>query len=271
MRTVLRLIQAAGLVALAVIALAACGSGDPIPANAVAVIGGRPVPKATLAHWMKTLTGGDFYEITSTTAPAGLVSYPPNYGPCIADLRAIAFAPDAVHGPLSTGDLAAKCRELYEGIQEQAMNYLVDASWVLGQSAEQGMKVSEAQVKEGLKQFVSESLKTEPLQEYLVVRHWTLADELLVERLDLLEAKLQIEGKNKLMKSGGVKAVEAYEQKWVANTDCRAGYVVEDCKQFKRPVKPNANAPAVVMEEIGRWDPATSHGFTGQPVHSPGA
>jgi foldase protein PrsA len=38
--------------------------------------------------------------------------------------------------------------------------------------------------------------------------------------------------------------VKAFQKKWTAKTDCRSGYVVQDCKQYKAPKTPTTAAPA---------------------------
>lgn len=39
------------------------------------------------------------------------------------------------------------------------------------------------------------------------------------------------------------KFVKSFKKKWIAKTDCRAGYVVEDCKQYKAPKTSSTGVP----------------------------
>jgi foldase protein PrsA len=39
--------------------------------------------------------------------------------------------------------------------------------------------------------------------------------------------------------------VKEFKKKWTAKTDCRAGYVVQDCKQYKAPKTTSTSTPAV--------------------------
>jgi foldase protein PrsA len=41
------------------------------------------------------------------------------------------------------------------------------------------------------------------------------------------------------------KFVKEFKKKWMAKTDCRAGYVVTDCKQYKAPKTTSTSTPAV--------------------------
>jgi foldase protein PrsA len=41
------------------------------------------------------------------------------------------------------------------------------------------------------------------------------------------------------------KFVKEFKKKWMSKTDCRAGYVVTDCKQYKAPKTSSTSAPAV--------------------------
>jgi hypothetical protein len=47
---------------------------------------------------------------------------------------------------------------------------------------------------------------------------------------------------------------------------CNPGYIVEHCKGFTPPEHYPGLSPAVQLQEIARWRPETSHGFTGQPA-----
>jgi len=40
------------------------------------------------------------------------------------------------------------------------------------------------------------------------------------------------------------KFVKDFKKKWMSKTDCRAGYVVSDCKQYKAPKTPSTSTPA---------------------------
>ncbi len=41
------------------------------------------------------------------------------------------------------------------------------------------------------------------------------------------------------------KFVKEFKKKWMSKTDCRSGYVVTDCKQYKAPKTPSTTTPAV--------------------------
>jgi foldase protein PrsA len=40
------------------------------------------------------------------------------------------------------------------------------------------------------------------------------------------------------------KFVKDFKKKWIAKTDCRSGYVVADCKQYKAPKTTSSTTPA---------------------------
>jgi foldase protein PrsA len=40
------------------------------------------------------------------------------------------------------------------------------------------------------------------------------------------------------------KFVKEFKKKWMSKTDCRAGYIVTDCKQYKAPKTPSTSTPA---------------------------
>ncbi len=40
------------------------------------------------------------------------------------------------------------------------------------------------------------------------------------------------------------KFVKNFKKKWIGKTDCRSGYVVADCKQYKAPKTKSSTTPA---------------------------
>lgn len=249
-RTVSKLVKmvAAVLAAFTVIVgLAACGGGDGA-SEAVARVGKTEITKPELNHWMATLLGGDFYEITGKVAPQHLVSEPVRIGVCTKNLATL-----APH--LTSAQLVARCRQLHSLLREQAIEYLIEADVVTEEDAELGITVDQNEVEAAFNTMRSEDLPTEAvLREYLVARHWSLSDELFLVKRDLQSSKRLKKVHEKLGKGVSEAALDAYYnevmKKWVANTSCMPGAVVDGCKEYKPPKAPVTISPAIAIEEI---------------------
>ncbi len=245
------------------VGLAACGStaasspathahGDPVVAlrgNVVAQVGGTVITKAMLGHEMSTIFGGDYYEINLRPAPRALVSEPPNYPACLAQLKAIVRPLPAGSRP-PVAQLALKCQQVYQAIKLQALGVLLADQWYKGLDAAQGVTVSEAEAEHALAQVqASQFPKEGEFQSYIAERHWTVADELLLLTMDLLSTKIQ-----EKIKTSGEPVSEALNRAaatWKAQTRCRTGYVVERCSQYTTSsVNLSTPSPAVLVEQL---------------------
>lgn len=238
---------------LALGGLSACGGGGGLPDNAVAQVGGTTITKATLSQWMSTLAGGDFYELSHITPPDGLVSDPPNYAICIAGLKRLA-------PKLSSAETKSKCEQLYQALKQQAVSYLLTSQQNFGEDAEVGVKASEDEVKQQFEKVKSELFPTEAdLQQYLAARNWTTPVELFLIKRNVLSSKLARKLQEKFSdERASIAYFHSARKKWTAKTDCRPGYVVEQCKQYK-PGKTASTmlSPALLIKEIAAARPNT--------------
>lgn len=231
---------------LTLLGVAACGGGaDAPPADVVAHVGGTPITRATLNHWMSTIVSGDYFELTSKVAPAGIVSDPPNYLRCQAIYEAISAKLPPGRPRPSAELLATKCRQLNKALEEQALSFLIETQWSLDQDAEQGIKVTSAEVNRRFKQYKAEEFSSEAeFQTYLADRRWSLSDDLFLIRKDLfssrLIAKLGAEKRSLLVFS------RESAKRWRARTSCHTGYLVEQCNGYKAPATP-VPAPEIMI------------------------
>jgi hypothetical protein len=248
---------AALAVCLVLIGVIACGGGGGIAGDSVAQVGATAITKAELGHWMSTLTGGDFYEVArGHAAPAALVSEPPNYAACVSSLQAAAAGahrtgqqqPASAAPRTTAAQLLTKCRQLYVALRLQATAYLVEAHWLIGAAAEDGVTVTDGEVLRELQRIkASEFPKPGQFQRYLAANRRSLADELLVVKLHVLSQKLQ-----EKMSSGGKRAtikLSEVGQRLTAKTSCRPGYVVPHCRQFRK-WRTIVRDPAVLLEQV---------------------
>jgi hypothetical protein len=248
------------LVATALVAasLAACGGGGTMPADAVAQVGETAITKASLNHWMSTIIGGDFYEITHKVAPTGMVSEPPDYATCTIALETLPSSSGKTKPPAV--QLKSKCEQLYHALKQQTLSYLISAQVAVGQDRDQGLKVTGREVEQAFKRLqASQFPKEAELQQYLANRHWALSDELFLLKRDLLSSKLRAKIEKKYGGATGeqalIKYVHGATTLWIARTTCRSGYVVQGCKQYG-PAQAAATAaapsPDALIEELVR-------------------
>jgi hypothetical protein len=248
---------------LILLGAAACGGGGSSSASSsssagagaggvVARVASSPITRSAVSHWMSTLAGGDYFELSRRhTIPADLVSEPPNYATCVARLEsAAASAPRKLSQP-SGVQLLTKCRQLQHALRSQAVAFLVRAQWLTGLAGDLGVKASDAEVLQFYKRsFAAQYPNQAALNGYLASTRASVSDELLLVKLDLLSQKtLQ---KVKAEGARGPAELSQAEARWTAKADCRPGYVVEHCKQFHGEPPPSAASPpaSVLMEQV---------------------
>jgi hypothetical protein len=252
--------------ALAVGALTACGSGasanrqapggqSPSGASSevVAQVGSAPITRAQVSHWMTTFARNDYAAVSQiaahdTSVPEGLVSDPPNYARCVAALEAVA-AKSPAPGAKETGvQLLGKCRQLYQALRAQATTYLVSVQRTIGLGRDQGVTPTDAEVQRLFDQFKAREFHTDAaFKRYLANSQRSVPDIMVAMRVDVIS-----NGIIKRLKSlqGKLRYNEA-EQRWTQKTSCKAGYVVEHCKQYKGGgLYPSTPPASVLMEQV---------------------
>jgi hypothetical protein len=271
-----RLVLAAAALALLAAVMTACGgsggntdgpsgssnvsstSAGPGSGEVVARVGSTPITRATVNHWMATLAGGDYYELSAGhTVPEQLVSDPPRYGVCVSHLEAAAASAPFKAVQPSGVQLLAKCRELYQALRSQAVTLLVEIEWIFGLAAEEGVTVTDAEVLAAYKNSTAERFPSPALlSRNQAAKRISISDELLLIRRDLLSERIVAKLKSK---SGRLSGLSQLEARWRPRIDCRPGYVAEHCKQFNGAPPPSPGRPpaSILMEQVATL--ATGH------------
>ena len=244
-----RTVAILALACLFVGGLTACGGGT--KDEVVAKVGSAGITTAEINHWMATLAGGDYYEVSRKhTMPAGLVSEPADYARCTVNLNAAVGSVGPPPAKPSSSLLLSKCRQLHYAVRQQAAQFLVEAQWLIGLAAEEGFTASDREIKETFAEIKKQEFPSaRKLQQFLADNRRSLADELFVVKLDVIRRKLQ-----KQLTTGGKQAqIKLVEngRTWTAKTTCQAGYVVAHCRQYKgeRPTTHDLSA-AVLIEQV---------------------
>jgi phosphatidylethanolamine-binding protein (PEBP) family uncharacterized protein len=186
--------------------VAGCGSGSSISSPAV------PVSPAASATKSSAVPAADAVALVSGT-PISKSSY--------AHWLAVEKALGASGSP-----------------SHQALGFLITSQWVLGEAAARRISVSDAEVKQHFAQLVHQSFpKAGSLKKYLAKAAETEADLLARIKVELLAARIAAKvtaGKSPSQRSGLLTAFEHnFHAHWKRLTVCHAGYVMEDCKQYK--------------------------------------
>lgn len=224
----------------------------PSSGEVVARVGSVPITKAQVNHWMATVAGGDYYQLSGGhTVPEGLVSDPPRYGVCVERLEAAAAAAPRKLYTLTGVQLLTKCRQMYQALRTQATALLVSIEFVFGLGEEEGITVSDAEVLAADKRSNAERFHTQAqLNSDRAAKRVSVSDNLLLVKQNLFSQKLLAKLKAHGRELANLLALA--EATWKEKTTCRPGYVVEHCKEFKGAPPPSPASPpaSVLMEQV---------------------
>jgi foldase protein PrsA len=213
--------------------MSACGSSA---SEAVAKVGNSSITKATFEHWIPIKAVAGYQDVPNGPVPRGVIPDPPNYTECVAYLEATAQAA-APRSPLGqskppTIQLRSACRQKYQALRQEVLDFLIGAGWLAGEAADEGLKVTSGEVKHRFEMVTKSEFHTDAeFKKYLSNTHQTVADQMFRSRLKLLSAKIQ--QRNILERKMGVQQfLVAFMKKWSARTNCHSAYVVQGCRQY---------------------------------------
>lgn len=181
-RAYIAVLCAAGL---SVVPLARAGD---VPSDAIATVGDVSISRAAFDHWLVVAQ-------KSAAAGAGEAAPPldpPDFIACAA-FRRVHDPKPAIGRPAPTqAGLVAKCRGDYVSARAQAVPFLITATWLQGEAAEQGVTVSDTEVAKTLASTEAEQFPTAAaLARFLMSSGETRADLLLRVRIETLSNKLR--------------------------------------------------------------------------------
>lgn len=192
---------ALGAVLLAGGTLAACGG---IPGDAVVSVNGKAITNETFNHWM-AIAASSSSPAAGKTASKPAVPDPPTYSKCIAHLQATAPKPAKGQPKPTEAMLKTQCEQQFTALKQEVLGFLISANWVLGEAEEQGVKVSDAEVKKQFNTIKNQQFPKEAgFQKFLANTGQTVSDLLLRVKLNLLSSKIQ----QKITKKGGKKPTQ---------------------------------------------------------------
>ena len=185
MNRILRLLPALG--AFFVVATATAGCGNSVPGNAVASVDGQAVSKTDFDKWFNIAAS------TSQGTGAPKVKYdPPGFAGCVTSKRTSAPKPAKGQPVTSDAQYKAQCKQEFEGIRDQVMQFLILVRWVDGEAKSQGVNVSQ---KEADKQYETAKKQSFPkeadFQKFLKANGMTALDAKYQVRFNTVYTKLR--------------------------------------------------------------------------------
>jgi len=200
-----RFLAAPAAVVLSAVALSACG--DAVPGNAVVKVGDTSITKSNFNHWM------DVAAISSQGAanpqlaaqgkkPTVAIPKPPDFKACVAKKAKEAPKPAKGQPKPTNAQFKTQCKQEYEGLRDQVLQFLISAEWIQGEASDRDVKVTDKEVKKQFDTTKKQSFpKEKDFQNFLKSSGMTLDDLLFRVELDTLSNKLRekvTKGKDKV-------------------------------------------------------------------------
>jgi hypothetical protein len=153
----------------------------------------------------------------------------------------------------------------------RALAVLITSQWIVGEAQARHVEVSEAEVKQRYTQIVHQSFpKAGALEKFLATSGETEADLLARIRVEALTSHISAQATAKKSGSQREALLAAFEKSfhahWKALTDCKPGYVMEDCRQYKGKQE---NLTATTTNSTAASSSSSSASRAGEPALRP--
>src|SRR3954453_18606524 len=171
LRTALPIAACAALIA---------GCGADVPNNGVAKIGDTVITKDQFNHWLNAAAHGSAAPGSTVTIPD-----PPSFTKCVANLGKQPV-PKGAKKP-TKAQLKTECKQQYDALKQQVMQFLVSAEWIQQEAKKQNVKVSDKEVQKQFQDQKKQSFqKDADYQKFLKNSGMTEADLLFRVKLDVI-------------------------------------------------------------------------------------
>jgi foldase protein PrsA len=161
--------------------VAGCGG---VPGNAVAEVDGKAIEKDTYEHWLNVAA--------KSAGPDAKVPVPPDYTECIAQAKKTAAKPAEGQPKQTDADYKKQCEQQYNQLRDQVLGLLISFEWIEREAEDQGIKVTDAEVKKSFDEQKKQSFpKTADYEKFLKDSGQTNEDVMQRVRLDTLSQKIR--------------------------------------------------------------------------------
>ncbi len=173
------------------LALGACGSD--VPGNSVVKVGDQSIKKATFDHWMQIAAvaqAGQSGQATSGT-PKATVPDSPEFSACVANKKQTAAKPAKGQPNPTSAQLKTQCKQEYDTLKNQVLEFLIRSTWLDNEAAEQDVKVTDKEVQKQIDQAKKQAFPNKgDFEKFLTQSGLTEADVFFQQRGQLLEQKI---------------------------------------------------------------------------------
>jgi foldase protein PrsA len=196
------------LLAVAVAGLGAAaiaGCGNDIPPGAVAKVGDATITQDEFDKWMETAVRGQ------AQGAEAVVPDPPEFTKCVAAKK----KQPVPEGQEKQSDsaLEKQCKQEFDTLRGEVMQFLVQAEWVEQEADKQGIEVSDKAVRKSLEDQKKQAFPNDKAyQEFLKSSGMTEEDILFRVKLDQLQQKLTQKVTEDAKKVSGGDIEEYYEK-----------------------------------------------------------
>jgi len=166
--------------------LAACGNG--VPGNAVARVDDEVVTRDQFNHWVNIAARA---SQPPGSGAAVTVPDPPGFNRCVANQRRTLPRPAAGQPQITDQQLRDQCRQEYEALRDQVIQFLVEAAWIQGEAADQDIEVSDRAVQASFQTQKRQSFPNDAdYRGFLRQSGMSQGDILLRVKLELLSQRI---------------------------------------------------------------------------------
>lgn len=166
-------------------------------------------------------------------------------------------------------------------LKNQVLGFLITSQWVFAEAAHLGIGVSEAEVRQRLRQVTAKQFpKASQLKRYLASIGETEADLSMRVKVELLESKIA-----QHVTAGKTASTEphlllsdfqkSFDARWRARTSCQPQYVMEDCGEYKGtphpPAASNSSSSSATSSSSHAASTTASSNASGELPSIPGA
>ncbi len=180
-----RLLPALGAFFVLAFALSACG--DSVPGNAVVRAGDSSITRVDFNRWFGIAAAGN-----PATAANKSNYKPPTFAACVTTKTKTAPKPAKGQPATTPAQYKAQCKQEYEGLRDQVMQFLILEKWVTGEASDQGVNVTGAAAEKKFATAKKQSFpKESDFQDFLKQSGMTLSDAKFQVRFDTVYTKLR--------------------------------------------------------------------------------
>jgi parvulin-like peptidyl-prolyl cis-trans isomerase-like protein len=183
-----RIIALIAAVLTAVLVVAGCGGG--VPSDGVAKVGDTTIKKTTFNHWLAAAARQQSQSPEPDKQGQAAVPDPPNFTACVAEKQKQKLPKGAQAPPVA--QLKSQCKQQYEGLKQQTMQFLISAEWLQQEAKARDVKATPAQVQKTFEDQKKQAFpKEKDYQKFLQTSGRSEADLLFQVKLSVLTNALQ--------------------------------------------------------------------------------